>query len=107
MINPTDRLPRYKKISSDNSNQTHSVVNLFADSQSQSKIDTNSNMNDNELSLKSNSTVNDFNNKIANKSAGSNRLKRRKKVFIGDLSCMKNGFKPAPKIMNADIKYIR
>ena len=25
----------------------------------------------------------------------------------GDLSCMKNGFEPAPHISNADIKYIR
>lgn len=35
------------------------------------------------------------------------RLKRRRKFMIGDLSCMKAVFVPAPRVANADIKYIR
>ena len=29
------------------------------------------------------------------------------RIIIGDLSCMKNDFKPAPPIPHADIKYLR
>lgn len=35
------------------------------------------------------------------------QLKRRRKFLIGDLSCMKADFVPAPRIANANIKYIR
>lgn len=35
------------------------------------------------------------------------RLKRRRKFMLGDLSCMKAVFVPAPRVANADIKYIR
>lgn len=28
-------------------------------------------------------------------------------ILMGDLSCMKNGFQPAPVVSNADIKYLR
>jgi hypothetical protein len=36
------------------------------------------------------------------------RLKRkRRKFLIGDLSCMKADFVQAPKVANADIKYVR
>ena len=35
------------------------------------------------------------------------RLKRRRKFMIGDLSCMRAVFVPAPRVANADIKYIR
>lgn len=35
------------------------------------------------------------------------RLKRRRKFMIGDLSCMKGVFVPAPRVANADIKYTR
>jgi hypothetical protein len=38
---------------------------------------------------------------------GSRKLKKRKKFAAGDLSCMKSGFIPAPRVSNADIKYIR
>lgn len=85
--------------------KTHPLINFIADFQSHNDSVT---TKDNELSFNSNSTANGLNNNSnSNKSTGNNRLKRRKKTFIGDLSCMKNGFKAAPKIMNADIKYIR
>lgn len=35
------------------------------------------------------------------------QLKRRKKFLVGDLSCMKADFVPAPRIANANIKYVR
>lgn len=35
------------------------------------------------------------------------RLKRKRKFMAGDLSCMKAAFVPAPRITNANIKYIR
>ena len=35
------------------------------------------------------------------------RLERRRKFMIGDLSCMRAVFVPAPRVANADIKYIR
>lgn len=35
------------------------------------------------------------------------QLKRRRKFLIGDLSCMKADFVPAPRIANANIKYVR
>lgn len=28
-------------------------------------------------------------------------------LVVGDLSCLKNGFHPAPRVLNADIKYLR
>lgn len=36
-------------------------------------------------------------------------LTRNRTVVVvdGDLSCLKNGFRPAPDVQNADIKYIR
>jgi hypothetical protein len=33
--------------------------------------------------------------------------RRRRKIMIGDLSCMKAAFIEAPRVANADIKYIR
>lgn len=35
------------------------------------------------------------------------RLKKKRKFMTGDLSCMKADFIPAPRIANANIKYIR
>jgi hypothetical protein len=54
----------------------------------------------------------DEDNKAANKiesdqSRRNGKLKTRKKLTTGDLSCMKSGFIPAPRVSNADIKYIR
>ncbi|CRK94785.1 CLUMA_CG008279, isoform A [Clunio marinus] len=35
------------------------------------------------------------------------RLKRKRKLLTGDLSCMKSDFIPAPRVAHASIKYIR
>jgi hypothetical protein len=51
-----------------------------------------------------------INKRIKQKSgggSGSFSRRRRRKIMIGDLSCMKAEFIEAPRVANADIKYIR
>ncbi|KAG5677773.1 hypothetical protein PVAND_007504 [Polypedilum vanderplanki] len=45
--------------------------------------------------------------KNKSKTNGSSKRRKRRKILIGDLSCMKAEFIEAPRVTNADIKYIR